>query len=586
VSLEDCLVAGGDRPLLDLNILSDVAVTHLRLRRSTLVGREAALQVRANRTETSTPALDCTCWDTILARSGDQPGGDMVVLGEGAAPSTLRWRAVNCYYAGWQALLRSRAQTTADIAAWRGLFHYSDGDLASAQNWPLLVHHELAQVSAAEYGTAGTHAAFAATSGPGALGCEVGLLPPGRGHWLRLTYDWNMPPVLDLPPAASPVEVPAAGDGRYHGGDVDCDRVDLGSFVRLMEHEHGLGRRVVLHVHGSGRRPTSAVRVRGSTLVLDFGSGQDPPEESLTLVPRRNSPTARAAALVEVENGDLVIVGGRFRVPAEARTTPAHLLRVRGGHLVLSGCRLDGPLAREPSGYEGLIEFHGSGNGEPDKARGCALTDCVLTSTRQCLRAVGTGAQVLLTNCVVVAGTDGLVFEPGTAANGRLNVQCLLDHCTFALKRAAVYVARARADRSDDPLLIQATANVFTDPFRETPRGAGLLLFEGDALGRGLLAWQGRGNAYDVQRLSFYALPETGPAAGRKQPYAAWKRLWGSPGDVQPVLQLAWPRTFGKDAPRLAMLAVPARRSTEFRTPPGADLARLGLLKKSQNARQ
>jgi serine/threonine-protein kinase len=583
VLVDHCLVVGGDRPLLDLTVLSDQAQAHVRLRRSTLVGRQEAIHVQVNRTQTSVSAVDCTAWDTLLACSDDQPGGAMVGLDGGNDLRALHWRAVNCYYAGWQALLRSDTRTVTALSAWRQLFGYREGDLATPRSWPPLVHHELAEGVAAEYATAGTHAAFAATSGPGALGCDVRQSPPARASWLRCSYERFLPAALDLPRAQSPVDVPAVRDNRYHGGEVDCERVDLGAHLQLMHRLRGLGSRVVLRLVGRGRRPTSPVRVRGSTLVLDFGPVQDSADDPLTLVPQRHG--GGGAALVDVEGGDLVMLGGRLRLPAEVRDAPAHLLRVHGGHLVLAGCRLDGALARPPAGYKGLVEFHGSGDARPPQARGCALTDCVLTSGRECLHCVSTGAQIQLTNCVVVAAGDALVFEPRAAPGGRLNVSCQLEHCTFALKRAAVYLAETRAGDGVEPLVVQATANVFTDPFSDAPREAGLLLCEGDALGRGLLAWQGRGNAYDVQRLAFYARPAAARSPRRKQSYAVWKRLWGSQGEVQPVLKLDWSRTFSLDAPKLGWLVLPVRRSTEFTTPPGADLVQLGLVKKPMKSR-
>jgi hypothetical protein len=279
-----------------------------------------------------------------------------------------------------------------------------------------------------------------------------------------------------------------------------------------------------------------------------------------------------------VEDGNLEIQGGRIQFP-DLQPLPAHMLRVSGGHLVLSRCRLRAVLSRPRDSYQGLIAFTGSGRALSERARGSVLSDCVLVSARNCLDVSGTGAQVRLHNCVLLAGSDAFHLAPGPAPRSRLNVQCVLEHNTVAAMRAAVYLEDAPALAVPaEPIVLQADANVFVDPFTESPGRAGVLLAEGDALNRGLAVWQGTGNVYG-KRLHFYGRPLDRPVIGGAQPYAEWTRLWGGRGDVKAIVNLRPERTFALDSPELSRLVLPPLPAPRPRTVPGADLKKLGIVK-------
>ena len=575
VLLNGCLVVGGRRPLVQVWNLDGSAPTNVRVVRSTLVAGQKLLSVQA-RPEVVSVGLRWHGWDALLACTGEEGAGEMVALADGTGIAAVQWEAVNCLYAGWQTLLKAKAG--ADLAGFRSLLGYSDGDAAKSSSWPLSPRPEPAVGVADDYNTAGTPVSYAATSGPGPLGCDLAALPPVRENWLRWSYERFIPAPLNLDTGDTVPAIPVVSDGLYHGEKLDLDRVDLGAYLENVQKNHKLGPRVVLHLSGTGVRPTSPVRVKGSSLVLYFQRGEgDRDEGTPALKPQEGGAPGRQA-LLEVEDGDLEIFGGRIEFP-DFVPSPAYMLRVSGGHLLLSGCRLRAVPSQPGDSYRGLIAFAGSGRTRPERARGCVLNDCVLLSARNGLEVTGTGAQVRLTGCVLLAGTDAFRLAPGPAPKSRLNVQCVLEHNTVAAMRAAIYLLDAPGlDVPAEPVVVQAVANAFVDPFKESPGRAGVLLAEGNALGRGLVVWQGTDNVYG-KRLHFYAWPRDRRVPADPQPYDDWARLWGGPGDLTRRVPLRAERTFALDSSQLYLLALPPLASPTPKTVPGADLKKLGLVK-------
>jgi serine/threonine protein kinase len=581
VLVDGCLFVGNEQPLLRVTARGE-AWTTLRVVRSTLVAGKALLRVDRAGGGPAAPHLLWRGWDSLLARGGSQTPGDLVVLGDGMQSDKMSWRAVNCLYPGWRNLLAGGAGSIAGSAVqeWDKRWTNPEGDRALAQPWPAASRLPLEQTPPITYQTSGTPVCFAATSHAGPLGCDVAVLPGGRTSWLKRTYDRF--DIADVPLADGAVPpIPAAPDGLYHGGPIDLGKVDLGKHLEKVLAARKLAARVVLHLYGSGARATSPIRVRGFDLVLFFaptGLKQERP----TLVP---SPTAARTGdpLIQVEDGSLEVIDGNLSITAlKPAALPVNLVRVRGGDLHLVRCRLAGPLGPDLRRYKGLIGFQGAGEDADDEPRSCALSDCILQSGKTVLLLRGSGARVRMRNCVVIAGEDvlGLQFEAGPAT--RLNVQCTLEHNTVALRRSLLDLPDPPGGGAVSlPVAVRAEANVVLDPFTETPRQASLLRYHGQAVARGALLWQGQGNAYD-QRLHAYAVPaeKESPA----QPLQAWTRLWGTPGERQPhVLDLpAMAKiAFSLEHPRADRLGLPREVRARFgEAVPGADLARLGLLRR------
>jgi serine/threonine-protein kinase len=564
VLLDGCLVVGADQPLLQV-AGRNLSPAVLRLLRSTLVAGQSLLQIQPATAGDTRPELDVRTWDALLARGGSGSGGQMVVVSGAAAAGRIRWQAVNSLYPGWRALLAAADGRLDDLRSWQSRWGRTEGELAPASSWPPALLHDPGEAAAEEYRTAPAPTSpvgYAATSGAGPLGCDPAALPPARTNWLALVYDGiptAAPNVLD---DDSPPPVPAPGDGRYHGGRIDLRQTpDLGAFLNEMARSRGLGPRVVLHLVGSGEHMTRPIRVKGSSLVLYF----EPAEAGAggpVLVPH-DKDLPEGEALVEVDGGGLDMVRGavRFR-DSHLALMPPYALKVRGGDLRLHRCRLDGPLQRTPPTYRGLVRFEGAAG-----PRGCAINETVLVSGKSAVHVVGGGARLRLRQSLILAADDALHFEPAETAKGRLDVQCLLDQTTVAARHVAVRLGDAPQVEGPvvEPIVMDTRYSAFLNPFAGA--APALLAADGGALARGLLVWQGGGNAFD-KRLA-----------------PGWAKLWGRSWERRQALDLPLKATLDLGKPELDRLAVPPGLvkplpGEEKRPPPGADLELLGLAKK------
>jgi serine/threonine-protein kinase len=185
VLVKDCLVIGGRRPLISIGPSYATQPTTVRAWRSTLVADRRFVHVHSRPAASAAESFHWLGWDTLIAREGIEPSGDLIALLDRAVPGNVRWEATNCLYAGWTSLLTTPTQNVSDLDSWHAIWHFAEGDLATAETWPAVAHPDPAEAEAADFQTARTNVRFAATSRPGALGCDVTTLPPSR-HWLDL----------------------------------------------------------------------------------------------------------------------------------------------------------------------------------------------------------------------------------------------------------------------------------------------------------------------------------------------------------------------------------------------------------------
>src|SRR5205823_2249723 len=79
VLLDECLLVGGQPPLLDVAARAGPKV-RLRLLRCTLVGRQTSLRLHAEGEAVPREAVECRAWDVLLTRSGEARDSVMVEL--------------------------------------------------------------------------------------------------------------------------------------------------------------------------------------------------------------------------------------------------------------------------------------------------------------------------------------------------------------------------------------------------------------------------------------------------------------------------------------------------------------------------
>jgi serine/threonine-protein kinase len=577
VLLDNCLLVGGDTPLLQVKANTE-RTTHLRVVRSTMISDKNLLSVRPATERDHEPALDWLSWDVLLSRKGNESGGALLRLDDSVETRRMNWRAINCLYAGWEMLLAGKSSIpVADLPGWRRLWDRLDGDVARAEPWPTAVFPEPAEVSAATYRTASSAVAFASSIGADQpLGCDLDALPPALDNWLSLTFGRFAIVAAAIPDDPDPPEVPVATDNLYHGERLDLDRLDLGAYLQEVQRTHRLAPQVVLHLAGTGERLTTPLRIKGSSLVLYF---EPPPEKSepLALAPTGRGPEQ---ALIEVEQGNLDILGGTLRLSdaAEARALP-WLVKVSGGDVRLFRSRIEVPPRTGGGAFRALIRLDGSGDHSADRIRSCAVNETSLVSARDAIQVQGAGARVLLTQTLLIAGENGirLALDPAKASSSssvqttfgyKANVQYLLDHATVSAREAVVFVPDFRSPRPlAEPVIVQTHHCSFLNLFGRTVRTS-LMRYESEALARGYVLWQSDRDAFD-RRIWFAATPASGALPDRPEERSSWLALWGTPALRRPVLDLNLFRTLDADRwsiDRLIGLKVP-----------GADLERLGI---------
>jgi serine/threonine-protein kinase len=575
--LDGCLFVGGDAPLLSVEGFQQTA-TDLRVHHCTLIGAQTLLQVRSASAEDVKPAVHWQSWDTIVSRSAEQSGGTLLALDDSAGPGQMKWKADNCCFAGWKTLLTGGEKISAsNPAAWERLWGYTSRVQFATDTWPAGVVHDPAESMPDAYRPAPapqSPVGYAGTMGNGPIGCDPAHLPPARDNWLSLTYDRFVLPSLDTLHAGAP-QIPTPLDGNYQGERLDLSRVDLGAYLKEVQQSRKLGPKVVLVLTGAGERKCSPIHWKGTNLILYA----EPPHEGvqpLILVPQDPDSTSHPAWL-EVEEGNLDLIGVEIRCPDfKLAPLPPHLIHVKGGNLRMHGCRVHGPRQNAPDAFRGLIHLEGLGQSTADKAAIGTLHETVLVSGKNCIQATGTGARLALEQCVLVAGGETIAFEP-QACRPKLNLSCELHHCTVAAQGHVLHLGAVKGREVPfEPLVVRADSCAFLAPF--AGQRSGQLHFDGDALTRGTLVWQGEGNVFDKRLLTYVCNGEAAP--DRPQAFALWSRLWGPMGELQPLTNLALTNTLKWEPLQLERLVLPEIKPApggNQKPHPGADLAALGL---------
>jgi hypothetical protein len=574
VLLDGCLIAGGEPPLLRVHAEAGRPVT-LRVMRSTLVCGQTLLEVQGADPAPDKPVLKWEGWDALLSHSGNTLGGTLLHLRGPVEANWVSWQAWNCLYAGWSKLLTSKAGGKADdsagddLSGWQRRWRLREGDGVAREPWPDLGPGELASGPASTYKPAGGVVFASSVTAEKALGCDLGALPPGRDNWLTLAYEPIINPPEPLGEGVPAIPENAGGDSLYHGERLDLTNLDLGEYLEQVRtrFRRKFAPVVVLHLAGKGERGTSPIRIKGSSLVLYF----EPPakkEAPLVLKPAGSGDT-EPEALIEVEGGSLDIIGGELRGAGALGPRVRGLVKVRGGNLRLYRCKLEGK-----SWCHSLASMTGSGETEADrKTHACTINESVLVCQKAGLSIRGVGARLVIRQTLLVAGTDALDLRPGPKSKGRTNITCLLENTTFAAGRAVLYLGDdPHAGVPTSPIYVQARDCAYLNPFPGKPARAGMLLYEGSALRRGLLLWQSERDTFH-HRLHFSAALD-GKIPDKAEGLDRWKKsLWGSHALREtPKANLVLTRLFPARAWLLERLNLKRGR--------GADLELLGVVKK------
>ncbi len=592
VLLDDTLLTTGDMPLLDIHAHNGERNKVLLLR-STLVGRSVGVHVRAEEPASlAADTLEVQAWDTVLARSGPGLEGVLLDLPATMRPETMRWQATNCLYTGWKYLLRGPMEIEVNnIGAWERQWASGGAERVEKMGWPAAAFPELAEVSIAEYGTQrtpGEPVGFASTSWPClaasdkekpalTIGCPIHLLPPARDRWPQWTVQRFVTPAVELLSSSAP-EIPTTADGLFHGDRLDLTKGDVGDYLEQLPRSRRFAPRVVLHLYRSAQgmvHTCSAIRVKDVDLVvvlepLKKGTGKDATSERLVL--QSSATLVRdPGAFIEIENGNLDILGGEIR-----SSDYTSLIKIKGGSLRLHDVHLTVPI-KAPRNFEGLILFQG---GEPvrktetrERTPVLSIDESVLFSGGSGIVVQGNGARVRLVQSVLVAGLDAIALEPGAEPRTKMNLSCSLENVTVAAARAAVRVGRVDGTAPpEEPIVVHTRFCTILNPFGGK---GGVLLTEPGGLQRGELLWQGDQDVFD-RRLHFGAATlKTIP--DKAEGLSGWQAIWGPGGARRATLNFAHPNRFDADRWPMERLSLSAPGRPEEMRGVGADLQKLGL---------
>src|SRR5205814_1634012 len=103
------------------------------------------------------------------------------------------------------------------------------------------------------------YVSFADSSRQALVGCDVNKLPSLRENWLGPTYGQLFSSDFDVVSLDHGQEISASTDGRYHGGRLDLNRIDLGDHLKAVQAKGPLAPLVVLHLAGNGPVATSSI---------------------------------------------------------------------------------------------------------------------------------------------------------------------------------------------------------------------------------------------------------------------------------------------------------------------------------------
>jgi serine/threonine-protein kinase len=288
----------------------------------------------------------------------------------------------------------------------------------------------------------------------------------------------------------------------------------------------------------------------------------------------------------------------RVHLARDGSSRLEQLIRVEGGHLVLTACRLTAPGVVETGGG-GLVEFlapstqsvgrTGSTNwpfGTPADRPTCLVTDSALATGGDVVSAeVGSGL-VALWQCVVAAGGAAFALQPARVARDRLNADLWLSQCTVAAERSFVEFGRwgGKDPGPDRPWLVSTFNCAFFGTYDRPAHESALLRADADALAHGAVFWQAVGDVYEVPNLVATGDLPVPSAPRRPDVRRAWPDFWGdrhvyavsgTRPNGQPSARLVGRLRPGDVAPGdLAIVEYPpGRRPGDL----GADFTRLGI---------
>ncbi len=581
--MQDCLYAGYKHPVFRLRSREGCAFG-LRFIRSTMVTGHSWLRWESTQSKREVPEIDVHLLDTIVSRDDTTTAqGDLLQLVEAIDLSKIAWHAENSAYAGWKNLVSSRFKTLSalELSAWRTLWKVESGDRSFAETWPAIpppdVHRAPLDIFAPCPGAERDPVAFAALTGPGAIGAVVGHLSPTAASGGQRAFE---PPTMPVVARADPDPIfkEPENDGLYHGERLDLTKVDLGAHLTALfkQPDFRPAPRVVVFLTGRGVCPTSPVIASSVPNLIFVVEPTKDPKDALVLE-AKPMPVIQQSAMFDVTRGNLELFGVHVRL--NSTTVAPAIVQVRQGHLSLTRCHLEGPLGGSSSALQHLVAMATQGS----IPAMLTLRDNYLAASKP-IALLNNQVQLRARGNVIAAIGDGFVFD---TPNGTTNLDHLLDHNTIVLKQNLV-VVKSNAKRRDGKTTFFANSNAILAPFADDAGKTTLLRGVESVVASARWTWQGRHNIYDSRLHAYFAALDSKPSA--KQQLGDWRTAWGPVAEQGSMLYDTKTTTklYTLDAithadllRQLDRLILPkVLRGDPTQSPPGADLVAVGVSKK------
>ncbi|WP_406696535.1 protein kinase [Singulisphaera sp. Ch08] len=322
---------------------------------------------------------------------------------------------------------------------------------------------------------------------------------------------------------------------------------DLGLFLRDQIRQDD--RRLRVMVSGTGSPFSTPIKLPvGLSLEIQPDPSRSPELPPIIWSPVKGAP---GEVLIDVRGGDLALTN--IRLTRDGSAAPKHLIRVEDGHLVLDRCWLTAPGTVEPGG--GNLVWFQAARTEPKPEAPyhfqtstdrpiCLLSDTLLITGGDAIRAdVGRG-YVALSNCAMAVGGTAFDLRPTKVARSRFDAGLWIDHCTVAAERSFVNLGAwpGTAPGPDRPWLVSTQDSVFLASYDRSSVATEsvLLRTELDSFARGTLFWQSTNDAFDVTH--FTARAGSPPITPRRPDvHRQWVKLWGE-NHIRKVTGPLWPK--------------------------------------------
>ena len=258
---------------------------------------------------------------------------------------------------------------------------------------------------------------------------------------------------------------------------------------------------------GSGLRTIDPFVLKQKRIQLFFEQAEGVP---LVIQPAyKTEPKAlKPAAWFGVEDGQLTIENGSFRMLIGNRNYPERFLQMAGGMGLIRNCRVEGVDSAVP-----LIDMIPSAGHAPPQL----LVDRSLLAGFRTVIRHGAADAVLELRHSILSSTNGAVAVWETGSKG---TQTFIDHSTLAGNKSVFQVF---------PLGGAAPIELYSDG--AAYEGGSMLSLETDA---SAVRWWGRQNAYASEMKTFLMTP--GGTSGVQDFQTIWVQGWGAGHELNPVI--------------------------------------------------